>query len=64
MKEMSRLVRTLVPACFGTSSQSHHMPYHRPKLDVGRRAVESGDAAHKYEENWAELFLFLGHNLF
>lgn len=63
MKQMSRLLRTLVPACFGTLSQSQQMPYHGPKLAVGRRAVESGDASHKYKENLAGLFLFLGHNL-
>lgn len=48
------------PNPFIALSQSHHKLYHRPKVAYGKRVVESGDAAHKYKENSAWLFLFLG----
>lgn len=44
-------------------SLSHCMPYHRPKRADGKKVVESGDAAHKYKENWAWLFLLLREQL-
>lgn len=51
------------PSPFIALSQSHHELYHRPKVAHGKRVVESGDAAHKYKENSARLFLLLGEQL-
>lgn len=51
------------PNPFIAPRQSHHMPYHRPKLANGKKVVESGDSAPKDKENLAWLFLLLGNNL-
>lgn len=48
------------PSPFIAPSQSRCMPYHRLKIADGEGVVKSGDAALKYKENRAWLFVLLG----